>query len=103
MAKFCPNCAAALSKTSARCGVCGADLPQSACANVNNGPKLIACGACGNQIAVAAAACPKCGAPNSWLHPEIERFAASLQKVNFLPPQSKVLWKGFRVSGWALK
>ena len=36
--------------------------------------KLIACSACQNMIALTATACPKCGAANTWIHPEIKRF-----------------------------
>ncbi len=39
---------------------------------------LISCGTCGNRIATTAKSCPKCGAVNSWVHPEIERFLASI-------------------------
>lgn len=49
-------------------------------------PKLMPCNACGQQIAMTAAACPKCGAPNNWLHPEIERFRASLGQFGHMPP-----------------
>jgi len=52
---------------------------------------------------MTASACPKCGAPNNWLHPEIQRFAVSLESSNFLPEQSRVSWKGYRVWGTASK
>lgn len=48
-------------------------------------PKLMACAACGQQIATSAAACPKCGAPNTWVHPEIERFRQSLGEFGHMP------------------
>jgi hypothetical protein len=63
----------------------------------------MACSSCGNQIAFTAATCPKCGAPNNWLHPEIERFAKSLEKNNVLPAKSSVNWKAFRIWGSGLK
>ena len=37
-------------------------------------PKLMSCSACGQDIATFAVTCPKCGAPNTWVHPEITRF-----------------------------
>jgi hypothetical protein len=36
--------------------------------------KLTTCEACQSPIAKEADACPKCGAPNTWIHPELERF-----------------------------
>lgn len=34
----------------------------------------ISCEACGNQISVNAENCPKCGNPNTWVHPKIKAF-----------------------------
>jgi hypothetical protein len=48
-------------------------------------PRLIRCNTCGRDIAVTAEACPKCGALNTWVHPEIQRFLASTQMFNHLP------------------
>lgn len=49
-------------------------------------PNLIACQVCGNQVATSAAACQKCGAPNKWVHPEIERFRNSIGQFDNLQP-----------------
>lgn len=63
-------------------------------------PKLMSCSACGQQIATTALACPKCGAPNNWLHPEIERFRASLGQFNEMPPFN-IKWDRFVLRGTA--
>ncbi len=67
--------------------------------------KLIPCGSCGNEIALTARTCPKCGAVNQYVHPEVKRFLESKDKVafvgHFLSESSKVtfyvndqpLWK----------
>jgi len=47
-------------------------------------PKLIACQACGNRIATTARSCSRCGAANGWVHPEIERFMASLDQFGHM-------------------
>lgn len=36
--------------------------------------ELIECKTCGKAIASLAEACPSCGAPNDWLHPDIAHF-----------------------------
>lgn len=45
-----------------------------------DGSLLTTCGACLGRIAKEAPACPKCGAPNSWIHPESTRFLGRLRK-----------------------
>lgn len=41
---------------------------------------LIPCGMCGATIAKTANACPTCGAPNRWIHPQVERFIENAQQ-----------------------
>jgi hypothetical protein len=60
----------------------------------------MACKACGQQIATMASACPKCGAPNKWVHPEIERFRRSLGQFNHMP-SFNVNWDRFLLKGTA--
>lgn len=42
---------------------------------------LVPCKSCGAQLSVLAQACPKCGAPNNWQHPVIERFHADRASI----------------------
>lgn len=63
-------------------------------------PKLMRCNACGQEMARAAAACPKCGAPNNWVHPEIERFLNSIGQFDHMPPFD-VNWDRFILRGTA--
>jgi predicted RNA-binding Zn-ribbon protein involved in translation (DUF1610 family) len=63
-------------------------------------PKLMGCASCGQQIAFSAAACPKCGAPNNWVHPEIERFRNSLDAFGDMPPFN-IKWERFVLRGTA--
>jgi hypothetical protein len=48
----------------------------------DDGP-LTPCTACGRSIAKRASACPNCGAPNEWVHPEIVRFYRSIDRFEF--------------------
>jgi hypothetical protein len=47
---------------------------------------LIPCETCGKSLACTAKACPHCGAENKWVHPEIQRFLASIKQFSRLPP-----------------
>lgn len=47
---------------------------------------LVPCPACGQDIAPAANACPKCGNPNTWTHPEIQRFNQAVGSFTRTPP-----------------
>jgi hypothetical protein len=38
---------------------------------------LISCPECDSPISRHASACPKCGAPNTWVHPQITRFLST--------------------------
>jgi hypothetical protein len=60
---------------------------------------MIECRVCHKRIAANAVTCPACGAPNSWLHPEILRFSQAIKEVNFLPARSQVSWRAYRVWG----
>jgi DNA-directed RNA polymerase subunit M/transcription elongation factor TFIIS len=62
-------------------------------------PKLITCPACGQKIAPAAKSCPSCGNPNTYVHPEIQRFLDSAQTFR-QAFDYKV--EGFVLSGWAV-
>src|ERR1700744_2185676 len=46
---------------------------------------LIPCASCSHRIAPVAKVCPKCGAPNRWVHPEIQRFLDNLGEFEHLP------------------
>ena len=48
--------------------------------------ELIACRACNHMIARAARTCPGCGAPNTWIHPEIQRFINGCKSFRNTPP-----------------
>lgn len=41
------------------------------------------CSACGHSIAISAAACPQCGAPNEFVHPLVTEFKS--RKFNDAP------------------
>ena len=41
------------------------------------------CSACGHSIAISAAACPQCGAPNDFVHPLVTEFKS--RKFNDAP------------------
>jgi len=60
-------------------------------------PKLMNCDACGERIATAAVVCPKCGAPNKWVHPEIERFRQAFRSSR----PFTYTWDKFAVHGSA--
>jgi len=62
--------------------------------------KLITCSACGKSISPAARACPGCGEPDRYVHPEIQRFLDSARASQALPPFSYKI-DGFVLSGWA--
>lgn len=58
---------------------------------------LIACNSCDSKIAKSAATCPSCGAANTWIHPEIERFRA---RVSELPPVGATYrWTSTEIAG----
>jgi GYF domain 2 len=46
----------------------------------------VPCAACQHLIATTASTCPQCGAPNTWVHPEIKRFRDNCNTVS--APQS---------------
>jgi len=48
-------------------------------------------------MATTADSCPNCGARNTWLHPEIERFRKGFEQIKDRP-ECKVHWD--RVSMW---
>lgn len=56
---------------------------------------LIKCKACSNEMAMDARRCPKCGAGNTFVHPEIERFLANLG--NFKTPMSNYVSQGSNI------
>lgn len=62
--------------------------------------QLISCLRCGQQIAPDAETCPRCGARNTWLHPEIERFVKSAEQFEHMP-QFRCRYKGFLLAGSA--
>lgn len=57
--------------------------------------KLIECEACGTAISAGAKACPKCGAPNNYLHPRIKEFLA---KKDILNTTCKFEYKGNEIT-----
>jgi len=93
----CPKCHTALLVPMAMPAPAPSLVPEPA---KTPAPKLMPCNACCEQMAIAAAACPKCGAPNNWLHPEIERFRASLGQFSHMPPFN-VNWDRFVLRGTA--
>jgi hypothetical protein len=59
---------------------------------------LTACAACGQPIAKEAATCPRCGAPNKWVHPEIVRFYGSIAIFKF-EPATRIFHDKFALMG----
>jgi hypothetical protein len=59
---------------------------------------LIGCKTCRYAISKEAAACPKCGAPNTWLHPEIARFVRCLDEFDHMP-RFDVRWDRYILVG----
>ncbi len=59
---------------------------------------LTACTVCGREIAKEAKACPGCGAPNRWTHPEIVRFLKRLHWFDDIP-NFEVEGRGYRLVG----
>lgn len=55
--------------------------PQAAAPN-----ELIPCGTCKRMIAPTAKSCPGCGAANTWVHPEIQRFIDNRNSFVNTPP-----------------
>ena len=49
---------------------------------------LTPCRTCQRQIAATAHSCPGCGAPNGWIHPDVDRFLKNLDKIK-LPASFK--------------
>lgn len=47
---------------------------------------LINCDACSKEISVLAAQCPGCGAPNSWIHPNIKHFISVKDQTGMSKP-----------------
>lgn len=43
--------------------------------------QMKSCDACGTEMSVRAAQCPKCGAPNDWIHPAIAALNAQRGKI----------------------
>jgi hypothetical protein len=62
---------------------------------------LIPCDVCGRQIATQAAACPGCGAPNEWLHPEIRAFLREQREYGFGIRNLKTEARGCVLTGYA--
>jgi ribosomal protein S27E len=59
---------------------------------------LMPCSACGQSVAREAAACPSCGKPNHWTHPQIRRFLR--QKHQFeSTPHLQAQGKGYVLVG----
>ncbi len=56
---------------------------------------LTSCSACLGQIAKEAPACPKCGAPNIWIHPECLRFFDRLRMFERIYPGFEAQTQGF--------
>ena len=69
---------------------------------------LIDCKTCGGKLAALAEACPGCGAPNDWMHEDIQRFVEASSAVATSRPfsysQSKTTLSGqteLRTPIWA--
>jgi hypothetical protein len=56
---------------------------------------LTKCGACISEIAKEAPSCPKCGAPNKWIHPQCLRFLDRLRRFQRKYPNFQAEAKGF--------
>lgn len=69
-------------------------------APVATGNKLIPCKTCGTSIAKNAKTCPKCGAPNEWRHPEVQRFIENYSRIQ-VPSACNFNWNAETVSGFA--
>lgn len=54
--------------------------------------QLLQCTVCGGSLASTARACPKCGAENTWLHSEIERFKVALPTLK-VPSATQYFWQ----------
>jgi hypothetical protein len=65
---------------------------------VSSVSRLIPCSECGRSIAKEAAACPGCGAPNKWAHPEIRRFLRCLHRFDHLP-RFNIHWERYVLAG----
>ena len=63
---------------------------------------LITCPACGKTIAPAAKVCPGCGNPNTYVHPEIQRFMDARTSFQQMP-QFNYKMDGFILSGSAVR
>lgn len=48
--------------------------------------ELIECTTCHEPVARLAAACPKCGAPNTWVHPAIAKLIAGAATIGTVRP-----------------
>ena len=78
----CPNCAKKVSVPGATdASDAGQDVYPLAGESQDVSSTLITCSACGHSIAKTAAACPRCGARNEWVHPELQRFLNSARSV----------------------
>jgi hypothetical protein len=81
---YCTNCGNKLGSSDSFCTSCG--TTTLSIANNQNGriesdnilskqkAKLIECNYCNKPIAITANKCTSCGAPNSWVHPDIQEF-----------------------------
>lgn len=47
---------------------------------------LIECKACKKPLACLAVACPSCGAPNDWVHPDLARFRTGKDATGISKP-----------------
>lgn len=47
---------------------------------------LIECKTCGHQISDRAEACPSCGEPREWVHPEVASFVARAPEITTALP-----------------
>ncbi len=91
----CPHCKTTLSAPDdsvgkkVRCQKCQGItdvtpvVPQATVVSPN---ELIPCGTCKRMIAPTAKSCPGCGAANTWVHPEIQRFIDNRDSFTTTPP-----------------
>lgn len=82
-----------------RAGMVSELWPAPAPPTAEDASPLTGCGVCGGQIAKEAQQCPKCGAPNRWLHPEIARFVGRLSKFRRSYDGFEVETRGYQLLG----
>jgi len=60
--------------------------------------KLISCNTCGGTFSALADNCVKCGEPNNWIHPNIEKLIKLKDKLPF-PNPVVFEWSRYEISG----